>query len=207
MNDVLLEWIGYIASLVVLVSLLMSSIKKLRWINLVGATLFGFYGFMIGSIPTGMMNFGIVLIDIYFLVRMYQTNDFFKAYPISGESQYYDLFVDFYNNDIRQFNNVNLVDIKNAKVKLFILRNMAPAGLFIADEVDPKTLEIKLDYVIPQYRDFKTGKFVFDSQKENFKDMGYERFVVNTENKDHMQYIKKMGFTLDEESKQYYKAI
>ena len=37
MNDVLLEWIGYIASLIVLVSLLMSSIKKLRWINLFGA--------------------------------------------------------------------------------------------------------------------------------------------------------------------------
>ena len=41
MNQVLLEWIGYTASLIVLVSLLMSSIKKLRWINLFGALIFG----------------------------------------------------------------------------------------------------------------------------------------------------------------------
>ena len=60
MNPVLLDWIGYIASLIVLVSLLMSSVKKLRWINLGGALLFGIYGFLIGSLPTGFMNFGIV---------------------------------------------------------------------------------------------------------------------------------------------------
>ena len=47
----LLDWIGYLGSLVVLISLLMSSIKKLRWINLVGAVIFAFYGFMISSIP------------------------------------------------------------------------------------------------------------------------------------------------------------
>ena len=32
----LLDWIGYLGSLVVLISLLMSSIKKLRWIKIHG---------------------------------------------------------------------------------------------------------------------------------------------------------------------------
>ena len=61
----ILDWIGYVASLIVLVSLLMSSIKKLRWINMVGALIFSIYGFMIGSMPTGLMNLGIVIISKY----------------------------------------------------------------------------------------------------------------------------------------------
>lgn len=63
--SVYLDVLGYVASLVVLVSLVMSSIKKLRWINLGGALLFSVYGFMIGSTPTGIMNLGIVMINIY----------------------------------------------------------------------------------------------------------------------------------------------
>ena len=64
-----MDYLGYAASLIVLISLLMSSIKKLRWINLAGALLFGIYGFMIQSLPTGFMNLGIVIIDIYYLVK------------------------------------------------------------------------------------------------------------------------------------------
>ena len=82
MPDYILDWIGYLGSLVVLISLLMSSIKKLRWINLVGAVIFAFYGFMIASIPTGFMNVGIAVIDIVFLVMMYKQKDYFRVLPI-----------------------------------------------------------------------------------------------------------------------------
>ncbi|MFW6213587.1 MAG: hypothetical protein ACOC8L_11865, partial [Spirochaetota bacterium] len=58
-----LEWFGYAASVVILISLTMSSIVKLRWINLAGAVMFAAYGYLIGSIPTGSLNLGIALID------------------------------------------------------------------------------------------------------------------------------------------------
>ncbi|WP_047985647.1 YgjV family protein [Ornithinibacillus californiensis] len=65
-----LEWLGYLASLIVLISLLMSSIKKLRWINMIGSSLFSLYGFLIGALPVGIMNLGIVFINIYYLVKL-----------------------------------------------------------------------------------------------------------------------------------------
>jgi hypothetical protein len=67
----MIEYLGIFASFIVLISLLMSSIKLLRWINLFGALLFGIYGLLIGSFPTVFMNVGIVLIDIYYLTKMY----------------------------------------------------------------------------------------------------------------------------------------
>lgn len=194
MSPVVLEWIGYIASLIVLISLLMSSIKKLRWINLVGATIFGIYGFLIGSFPTGFMNLGIVVIDIYFLYRMYISKEFFRVLPIENDTDYLKYFLDFYKNDIGSYSDISKIDLEKATVKLYLLRNMNPVGIFICNEFDKKTLEITLDYVIPMFRDLKNGKFIFQGQKLYFLGKGYNRFVVFTENTQHVKYLKKMGF-------------
>ncbi len=66
------EWVGYLASVVVAISLMMSNIKKLRWWNLIGAALFVAYGLAIGAIPVALVNFFIVLIDAYYLVKLYK---------------------------------------------------------------------------------------------------------------------------------------
>lgn len=205
----LLEILGFAASLIVLVSLLMSSLKKLRWINLVGALLFGVYGFMIGSLPTGFMNLGIVIIDIYYLVKMYGNKDFFQLLPIKRESEYLDKFIEFYDEDIQLYGHLDKDKIKTAQFKYFIHRNMAPAGIFIAKEEDKTSgsLRIELDYVVPQYRDFKLGSYLFDTKQDEFQKLGYKEYIVTTENKDHIRYIKKMGFTFDQERQVYSKAI
>lgn len=195
MNEQVLEWVGYIASLIVLVSLLMSSVKKLRLINLVGASLFGAYGFLIGSLPTGFMNLGIVMIDIFFLSRMYMSKDFFRVIQIENDTDYLHHFLDFYKEDIERYQDVSRIDFEKAAVKLYLLRNMNPAGIFVCHEFDKKTLEITLDYVIPMFRDLKNGQFIFEGQKLYFLGKGYNRFVVFSEKAKHIKYLKKMGFT------------
>jgi hypothetical protein len=64
------EITGYIASVLVAISLMMSSIIKLRVINLFGAALFTLYGLLIGAYPVAVMNLFIVLIDLYYLRDM-----------------------------------------------------------------------------------------------------------------------------------------
>ncbi|HBF47889.1 YgjV family protein [Shewanella frigidimarina] len=66
------EWVGYLASVVVAISLMMSDIKKLRWWNLIGAGLFVAYGLAIDAVPVALVNFFIVLIDAYYLVKLYR---------------------------------------------------------------------------------------------------------------------------------------
>lgn len=66
------EWVGYLASVVVAISLMMSNIKKLRWWNLIGAALFVAYGVAIDAYPVALVNFFIILIDIYYLVKLYR---------------------------------------------------------------------------------------------------------------------------------------
>ncbi len=69
-----LELYGYLGSTLVAVSLMMSNIVALRWINLVGASLFASYGLMIHAWPVAALNCFIVMIDLYHLWHIYRSN-------------------------------------------------------------------------------------------------------------------------------------
>ena len=76
-------YIGYVASVIVFISFIMTSVVKLRWVSAIGSALFSVYGFMIGSIPTGILNAGVVAANIYNLIRMKKREDLFTAHTIS----------------------------------------------------------------------------------------------------------------------------
>ncbi|WP_211227171.1 hypothetical protein [Saccharospirillum impatiens] len=73
MNGLELNWLelyGYLGSALIAVSLMMSDIRKLRWINLVGAGSFASYGLLISSWPVAILNGFIVLIDVVHLWQL-----------------------------------------------------------------------------------------------------------------------------------------
>lgn len=65
------EWLGYAAMALVLVSFLMKSIKKLRLINALGALLFIGYGFLLQPIskPIIVTNIAILIINIVHVLK------------------------------------------------------------------------------------------------------------------------------------------
>lgn len=67
----LIEIFGFAASVVVAVSLMMKNIVHLRVANMIGCAMFSAYGFAIGALPVGFMNAFIMLVNVYFLVKMY----------------------------------------------------------------------------------------------------------------------------------------
>lgn len=66
----IIEIVGYLGSVLVVVSMLMSSVRRLRIVNAVGAGIFTVYALLIQSYPTAFMNFCLVVIDVYHLIRM-----------------------------------------------------------------------------------------------------------------------------------------
>ena len=67
----LYEWVGYLASVAVLVSFLMKKITTLRIVNTIGCLLFVLYGFVLPEIswPIVGTNVAIVGINAYYLVK------------------------------------------------------------------------------------------------------------------------------------------
>ena len=69
----LTEWIGYLASLVLMVSFLMKNINTLRIINSFGAILFVFYGILLAiSWPIIITNTFILGVNTYYLSKHFR---------------------------------------------------------------------------------------------------------------------------------------
>jgi GNAT superfamily N-acetyltransferase len=189
-----LEWLGYLSSVIVAVSLVMSSIIKLRWFNLIGSALFAVYGYMINAIPVALINTVIIFINIYYLYKIYSEKEYFKLIEIDSESKYIDSFFDYYKNDIQKYYPDFNFTLKDTNVRFYILRNMVPAGIFLATEHSKAALEINLDFVTPEYRDFKIGKFIFEDNESYFTARGYKEIFCYASNKEQRSYLQKMGF-------------
>lgn len=61
------ELIGITATVFVLISFLMNDIKKVRIINIIGASLFVIYGYLIGAFSTWLLNGLLIFIHIHYL--------------------------------------------------------------------------------------------------------------------------------------------
>lgn len=66
----MVEVLGYIGSILVIVSMLMSSVTRLRVINIVGCAISAVYATIIQAFPTVVMNVILVLINGYFLLQL-----------------------------------------------------------------------------------------------------------------------------------------
>ena len=74
LNTTVIEWIGYLASILIVVSLTMTSIIKLRVINTIGCILFVIYGVLVKAYPVALSNFAIILINLYNLYKIKKEN-------------------------------------------------------------------------------------------------------------------------------------
>jgi len=190
----LLEWIGYFASGIIALSMTMNSIVKFRWINLVGAGTFAAYGFLIGAYPVLGLNGFIFFVDVYYLTRIYSKKQLFDVQEVRGDNRYLLKFLDYHMNDIRKFFPGFQYNPAENTVSIFIMRNMNVSGLFLARKTIDNILYVELDYVIPEYRDYKNGKFVYPMLKERFKEEGYKKVVTRSSKPKHRRYLTRLGF-------------
>ena len=187
-----IDWFGYLASLVILVSLTMTSIIKLRWINFVGCILFATFGFLIHSLPTALMNIGISFINLYFLYNIYNTKEEFRLIEAETDSKYFNYFLDVNMEEIEK--QISKEELKKQNKALYMLRNNNIAGILLGEKSQNGDFFIKVDYVTAPYRDYKLGKYFFNKHIEYFEKEGIKRLVTIGVEGSHKQYLKKIGF-------------
>ncbi|WP_299492026.1 YgjV family protein [uncultured Shewanella sp.] len=66
-----IEMLGYLASIIIVISFMMKDIIKLRCLNGTGCLLFSLYGVLIGAWPVAAMNGFIAIVNIYHLFKIY----------------------------------------------------------------------------------------------------------------------------------------
>jgi len=181
----MLEILGYAGSVLVAVSLMMSNVWRLRWINLLGASLFMVYGIVVRAYPVALVNAVIVAVDAYFLGLLAGKKDYFSLMPVaSADESLLKGFIDYYQADILRF------------FPGFTLRNLMPVGLFVCEPLDRERLAIRLDYVIPEYRDLRNARYLYSTQAGIFKEQGFRELLVQTGSREFETYIRGLGFAV-----------
>ncbi|MGH7577865.1 MAG: hypothetical protein ACREM1_22430 [Longimicrobiales bacterium] len=193
----MLDVLGYAASVVVILSLMMSSILWLRILNLTGTALWSFYGAAIGAMPILVVNVILVGVNFYYLVRMVAKKESFHLLEVDADSTYLRHFVERSAADIRRFAPSFDATPRPDQITLFVLRDLSPAGLFIGDLEPGGALRVRVDYVLPQFRDFKVGRYLFEQESAHLKNLGIERLLTHAGPRAHQRYLTRMGFVRD----------
>jgi len=194
MEQNILAYIGFFASVIIAASMTMNSILKFRWINLFGASTFAIYGLLIQAWPVATLNGFIVCVDIFYLYRIYTRKDLFDILEIRGDNKYLLKFLDFHHKEIQKFFPGFTYMPEMNTVSFFVLRNTNVAGIFLAHREDDDSLKVGLDYVVPQYRDYRNGKFLYEGLQERFVKNGYCRAISKGISPRHEKYLKRVGF-------------
>src|ERR1035437_4585634 len=125
----LVEILGYIASALVAVSLMMNAIVKLRIINLIGSLFFLVYGIIIGAYPVAFVNGFVAVINIYYLFEIFTAKEYFSILEVKPDSDYLMMFLTYHLQDIIKYITAfRLEQVAGCNV-FFVLRNSIPAGL------------------------------------------------------------------------------
>lgn len=190
------EILGYVASGLVAVSLMMSSLARLRALNLLGATLFAAYGWLVDAYPVLAVNGFIAVVNVVYLLRMQPGRSVaFELLALRRlDNRYVQRFLEFHGADIaRFFPDFRAEALANPRL-VFILRDMLPVGLVICEPDDDGSLVVHLDYVVPAYRDFQCARYFYRSWSTVVDCPGALRFVARGGVDRHRSYLARVGF-------------
>lgn len=191
------EWFGYFASIVVAISLTMSSIVKLRWLNMFGAAVFSAYGFIIGALPVALLNLFIVFANIYYLRRIYTQTSHYRLLEVTSDSHYLNFFVENYKSEIKSiFPHFDQNSLAQSPLCFLMLKEAVPIGVFVGYVDEQGQMEIYLDFVMPEYRDFKIGKYLYQN-RDFFAEHEIQSLSAVSGDPRHSKYLSQMGFSLD----------
>ncbi|CAN5194964.1 hypothetical protein BH09BAC2_BH09BAC2_18990 [soil metagenome] len=186
---------GYLASVLLAISLLVNNDLKFRWINTLGCLSFIIYGILINAFPIILTNSILLVINVVYLIKIYNRTEDFDLLEFNESGSLVHKFISFYNLDITAyFKNFKEEDLES-NLKFVVLRDVVIANIFIASLNEKGEAIVKLNYTVPKYRDNKVGRFIFEKDKKFLLEKGVKELIyLHVTNKDHEQFIKRMGF-------------
>lgn len=187
-----IEAFGYLGSTLVLVSMLMTSVVKLRIINTIGSIIFTIYAFIIHSYPTAFMNLALVLINLHFLWKMNRTDKVYEIIETGKDDPLLQYLLEHYHNDIENiFPGISLEFAQEERC-LVVIHDGKPVG-FTMCHPEKDALVLDLDYTIEQYRDFSIGSLLLKKYREE----GIHKLVYRGPAKNHQKYLQNLGFVYE----------
>ncbi len=192
-----MDFIGYLASAFLAISLIVSNSFKFRVFSSLGCLTFIIYGFVVHAFPVMLANGILLIINGYQLWKLTRIEEEFLFVPILPENRIVQKFLAYYSNDIKNyFPDFSFEKLLPNHISYVVLRDIAIANIFVAEVQENGNAIMKVNYTVPQYRDFKVTKFIIERESNTLKAKGVKKLVYDSVfNPKHLQFLKVMGFS------------
>lgn len=186
------ELIGYLASALIVASLAMTSVVRLRVISFVGSCAYVGYGLLIHSWPVVLTNGIIAVLNVWHLRRELGPKNDLGLVAVGREDPYLADFLRTHLDDIHRsqpaFRSAHLDD-----VAYVLTRQGLPAGVLLG-RTDGRDLLVDLDYVVHAHRDSRLGRWLYGAGAKALRDRGVRRVVATADTDVHRRYLTGLGF-------------
>ena len=187
----IIEIIGYIGSFLVVFSMLMSSIVKLRVINTIGSVISGTYALICGAYPLALMNLCLIIINVVNLVKLLGKKMPYELVEGNTGDSLVKYFLDYYGDDIKTFFPAFAGTDEGVNSAFITCCEGTPVGLLLGNR-QGDTLDLVVDYTTPAYRDCSAGKYLHEKLPESgVHTLRFSRTLTDR----HKEYLEKMGYT------------
>lgn len=195
MPELIIQGAGYLASLLLALSLLVTNDLRFRWLNTGGCVSFIVYGILIQAFPIILTNTILLFINVYALVKIYRRKEAFDLLEFEPDSALVAKFIRFYEADIKTYFPHFQLEEEEAAVRFVVLRDMVIANVFVATLSGDGTGMVQFNYTVPKYRDYKVGRFIFEKERAYLLSKGIRKLVyTEVFNSGHKDFLKMMGF-------------
>ena len=204
-----LEVIGWVGSAVLVWSLAQARVVRFRALNLAASVVLTGYNAALGVWPMVAMNAVISGLDVYHLVRLLRGRDdaaVYEVVEVRPDDAYLRHVLDQHAADIERHNPGfawgSAADGGSGRpgeprrAAFLVLRDIETVGVVLLADDGSGDGRVELDYVLPRFRDFSVGKFVY-RRGGDLTSRGFRRLVASTRMPDASDYFPRVGFTPD----------
>lgn len=189
--SLMIDILGYIASVLILLSFMMSNPIKLRIIAFIGAASFSVYGFLIHSYPTAIMNASVTIVNIYYLVKIFSSPQKYSACKASTND---DLVKNFLNLNLSKIKNIYKefdINSNNFDISYILMCNSSIGGIVLGNKKEEKLKDV----VLFVDKEFQNNQ-LYTALKEKLSLDNYKEIEINSKNmqNEFKNYIIKLGF-------------
>lgn len=197
MSSVWWEVVGWVGSGVLVLSLLQSRVLRLRQLNLVASVLLVAYNGVLQIWPMVAMNVAISAINIGHLARLLRGRHdpaVYSVVEVDPGDRYLRHVLDHHRGDIERFTPALAWDPdRPGSLAFLVLRDTEMVGVVLAHEAGDGVAQVELDYVVPRFRNFTPGEFVYRSSGL-FTSRGFHRVVAPRSMRRADRYLHDIGF-------------
>ncbi len=195
MNDLLTQSFGYLASVLLAFSLIVTNDIRFRWLNSLGCVAFIVYGIALSAFPIIFTNSLLLGINLYYLIKIYNTTENFDLLEFNKDDLIIRKFLFHYRKDIKNYFPEYSIDESGDQLRFVVLRDLVIANIFAAHITSDGTAFVKINYTLEKFRDFKVGKFIFEKENNYLFSKGVKQIAYKSvDNKNHLRFLKIMGF-------------